>query len=192
MKYDKLNPLTVIAYFYPEDNEMRRLLLAHSSQVAEKALSIACSEKCQGMPIDKSILHCGAMLHDIGIGRCDAPGIHCYGDNPYITHGVIGSSMLHEWGEVHGVDMSKFASICLHHTGSGITALEVIEQKLPLEEQDYLPETLEEKLICLADKFFSKSHPEQELPYDLARRQMSKFGKASLDRFDSLCALFHV
>ena len=44
------------------------------------------------------------------------------------------------------------------HTGAGLTKKEIIEQELPLPQQDFLPETTEEKLICYADKFFSKTH----------------------------------
>jgi uncharacterized protein len=50
--------------------------------------------------------------------------------------------------------MEKFARICERHTGSGLTAEEIVSGGLPLPERDFLPETLEEKIICLADKFF--------------------------------------
>lgn len=46
----------------------------------------------------------------------------------------------------------RFAS---HHTGVGLTR-DVINQKLPLPEADYLVETDEELLVMYADKFHSK------------------------------------
>ncbi|MGN0870148.1 MAG: hypothetical protein ACI4UV_03075 [Victivallales bacterium] len=49
-----------------------------------------------------------------------------------------------------------YARICERHTGSGLTAEDVWKQSRPIPERDYLPESLEEKLICLVDKFFSK------------------------------------
>lgn len=192
MNLDKINPLAIIAHFYPRDDEMRRLLIAHSTQVADKAFAIATTQECCEMEICKPLVLKAAMLHDIGVGRCHAPGIFCHGDAPYIAHGIIGAQMLREWGKLNDVDVEPLARIAECHTGSGITAAEVEAQELPIPIRDYLPETLEEKLVCLADKFYSKSRPDQELPYDAVRRQMSRFGSASLDRFDKLCALFHV
>ena len=41
------------------------------------------------------------------------------------------------------------------------TAEEIISQHLPISPpRDLLPESVEEKLVCYADKFFSKSHPD--------------------------------
>ena len=54
---------------------------------------------------------------------------------------------------------------------------------LPLPHRDFLPETLEEQLICYADKFFSKSHPEREKTPEQARRSIAKFGEEGLRRF---------
>ena len=34
------------------------------------------------------------MLHDIGIFQTDAPGIHCFGSQPYICHGRLGAELL--------------------------------------------------------------------------------------------------
>ena len=56
-------------------------------------------------------------------------------------------------------------------------------QNLPLPHQDFLPETLEEKLICYADKFFSKTHPDKEKPLDKVEKSIAKFGLDGLVRF---------
>ena len=100
--------------------------------------------------------------------------------------------MLREYGAANGVDLEAFARICERHTGSGITAAEVRAQALPIPVRDYLPETLEEKLVCLADKFFSKSGDMKEKPLDRIRCSMRKFGPDAAARFDALCALFKV
>jgi len=42
---------------------------------------------------------------------------------------------------------------------------------------------MEEKLICYADKFFSKTRPDQEKTYEQAERSLAKFGEAGLERF---------
>lgn len=187
-----MNAIEIINYFYPEETPLRRLLIAHSTQVRDKALSIAAAPACQSLNIDLGKVEVGAMLHDIGIRECDAAGILCTGHFPYIAHGTIGAEMLRRYGEEHGIDMGVYARICERHTGAGITADEVLRQQLPIPVKDYLPETVEEKLVCLADKFFSKSHPDIEKPLEAVRCSMLKFGNDTIARFDLLCTLFQL
>lgn len=177
----------IIHYFYPEDNDLRKTLLRHSSQVKEKSLELASRT---ALPLDTEILVCGAMLHDIGIVKCHAPGIYCVGELHYLRHGVEGAAMLREYGAKHGLDLEVFALICERHTGSGLTAGDIRKQGLPLPEQDFLPVTPEEKLVCLADKFFSKSGDMQEKTFEAVQRSMAKFGTASSDRFSEMWDFF--
>ncbi len=186
-----INCLQIIQFFYPDNTPLRRLLMQHSTQVRDTALRILSDERNAGYDIDVRLVSDGAMLHDIGIFQCHAPSIFCEGKAPYIAHGVTGAAILREYGHRNGLDLEAYARICERHTGSGITADEVRAQNLPLEARDYLPETLEEKLICLADKLWSKSSPEKEKTIDEARRSLIKFGVDSVDRFDELCKLFH-
>lgn len=182
----------VIEFFYPEDTALRRMLLKHSGQVRDKALTIL--ERCGGTEwdIDPKLVEDGAMLHDIGILKCHAPKILCEGTEPYIAHGIIGARMLREFGQRQGCDMEVYARICERHTGSGLTAREVRTQGLPIPERDYLPETPEEKLICFADKFYSKSGDMREKPLDSVRHSMAKFGSDSLARFEEIRNIFEV
>ena len=73
----------IIDKYYPADDELRRVLLLHSRQVADRCLQIA--HKHQELPVDQHFLEEAAMLHDIGIFQCDAPSIHCHGTEPYIS-----------------------------------------------------------------------------------------------------------
>ena len=184
-----MDVLAIIQHFHPEDTPLRRRLLKHSEQVKNKALALAANSDEE---LDLALVADGAMLHDLGIGRCDAPKIDCTGTAPYIAHGMIGAQMLREYGAEHGLDLEKYARICERHTGSGLTAREVRKQGLPLPERDYLPETPEEALVCLADKFFSKSGDMNEKPLDKIRRSMARFGDAPLARFEALCRRFKV
>ena len=177
-----MNYALIIGKYYEEGTALLNLLMSHSEMVARKALAVA---EAAGLDIDRDFVYQAAMLHDIGIFRCDAPGIYCHGSEPYIRHGVIGASLLRLDG------LEAYARVCERHTGSGLTAKEIAETGMPLPPVDFLPETLEEKLICYADKFFSKSgDPREEKPLDRVRRSMSKFGTESLARFDVLHALF--
>ena len=178
------------SHFYPEDTPLRRLLLHHSTQVRDKALAILANPSRPQLELDAELVSAGAMLHDVGILQCHAPSILCVGTRPYIAHGVIGAEMLRDYGRTHGIDLEPFARICERHTGAGITAKEVREQRLPIPERDWLPETPEEKLVCLADKFFSKSGEMREKSAEAARRSLEKFGTDTVERFDALLRLF--
>ena len=187
---DRGEALSIIDSYYNAYPELKTLLLKHSESVCRKALEILARPENSGLELDRHLVETGALLHDIGIVKCNAPGILCYGSAPYIAHGVEGAKLLLAYGEAHNTDMEPYARICRRHTGSGLTAADIIAQKLPLPCEDYLPETPEEKLICLADKFFSKFGSMQEKPFDRVRASMAKFGPESLARFDNLCKEF--
>jgi uncharacterized protein len=90
--------------------------------------------------------------------------------------------------------LEQIARICERHTGAGLTMRDIVEQKLPITPpRDLVPETLVEKLVCLADKFYSKSgDPSKEKDFERVRRSMMKFGADSTARFEELCRLFSV
>ena len=172
----------IIDKFYPEDNKLREILLVHSKGVADLAVAIADShpELC----LDRDFVYAAAMLHDIGITRCAAAGIECYGTEPYICHGTIGGRMLREESGLPLDVVEPFARVCERHTGTGLTREQIIAQNLPLPKVDLIPETQEEQLVCYADKFFSKTRPERQKTYEEARRSLMKFGEAGLKVFD--------
>ena len=172
----------IIDKYYPEENELRRILMIHSRSVADKALAIA--EAHPELPIDKQFVEEAAMLHDIGIFRTNAPSIQCFGTEPYICHGTIGAQLMREEGFPH------HALVCERHTGSGLSLLEIERQNLPVPHHDMLPLSLEEKLICYADKFFSKTHLEREKTVEQARNSLLKFGEEGIARFDAWIELF--
>ena len=179
-----MKPEAVIGVFYAKEPALCRLLLKHSLQVRGKAFQIMARSD---LALDREAVSAGALLHDLGIVRCHAPGILCFGELPYISHGVAGAEMLRAYGSENGLDCEAFARICERHTGSGLTAEDIRSQHLPLPVRDFVPETDEEVLICLADKFFSKSGGMEEKSFSSARRSMAKFGDASLARFDAMC-----
>jgi uncharacterized protein len=162
-------------------------VIQHCKAVCKKAMKIAANFD----NADKDLIRKGALLHDIGIIKCNAPSILCMGTANYIEHGVIGAAMLREYGMANGIELEIYAGIAELHTGSGLTAKNIIEQKLPLPHRDFLPETELEKLICYADKFFSKSGSMQEKSLESVRQSMAKFGQQSIDRFEEMHALFN-
>ena len=202
-----MNPYDIIYHFYPQDTALRQLLILHSEKVRDKAFSIlemARRDNCTAdlMAVDEQLINDGALLHDIGIGKTHAPGILCDGDEPYICHGILGAQMLRDLIDANGSSFSsierkrleQMARICERHTGAGLTVQDIVEQNLPISPaRDLIPETLEEKLVCLADKFYSKSgDPSKEKDLERVKRSMMKFGAASTARFEDLCRLFSV
>ena len=170
-----VNYQQIIDKYYPQENALKRILLVHSSSVALKALRIV--DAHPEMNIDRRFVEEAAMLHDIGIFQCDAPGIHCHGTQPYILHGRMGAELLRAEG------FPRHARVCERHTGAGITLQEIIDQQLPLPHQDFQPETIEEQIVCYADKFFSKTRLETEKTIEQAERSLAKFGSAGVERF---------
>ena len=178
-----MNYLEIIGKYYENESaELRSILITHSTLVMKRAVSI-CNRHPE-LHMDKTFIEEAAMLHDIGICRCDASGIQCLGDQPYICHGRIGAEMLRKEG------YPRHARVCERHTGAGITKDEIILQNLPLPHQDFLPETLEEKVICYADKFYSKTHPEREKTMEQALKSLEKFGQGGLIRFKEWAKMF--
>ena len=77
----------------------------------------------------------------------------------------------------------RHARVCERHTGAGLSAREIEQQDLPLPHRDFLPETIEEKIICYADKFYSKSHLDRCKTLPQAEKTISRFGDEGLQRF---------
>ena len=125
---------------YYSDNELKHILLAHSRQVADKALEIV--DRHPEFNADRQFVEEAAMLHDIGIIRCNAHGIQCFGTEPYVCHGTIGAEMLRAEG------FPRHARVCERHTGAGLSLAEIIAQNLPVPHRDLSPETIEEQIIC--------------------------------------------
>ncbi|MDE5720849.1 MAG: HD domain-containing protein [Paramuribaculum sp.] len=170
---------SVIDQYYPEGSPLRDIFLRHSRSVAAFALEIAV--KCR-LPLDPAIVEEAAMLHDIGIFLTDAPGIHCHGTAPYIAHGFLGADLLRR----HGIS-EKVARVAERHTGSGLTPDDIAAQNLPLPaDRSYMPATLLERLICYADKFYSKSGDMKRKSLDKVKASQARISEATLQRFERL------
>ncbi|MBR1890035.1 MAG: HD domain-containing protein [Alloprevotella sp.] len=182
--------LSLIHKFYPDDTDLRQLLLLHSRQVMEKALTVC--EKHPELSLDRTLVLEGAMLHDIGIFLCDAPGIHCHGPHHYLLHGTLGGQLL------RAENMPQLAQFCERHTGTGLQAEQFQRLNIPIPEllrndksqMALTPQTLEEKVVCYADKFFSKSHPERERTVTQTAESLRKFGETCVDTFLHWATLF--
>lgn len=174
----------IIERYYTPGTRLHEVLTVHSRQVADLAAKICDRLVAQGVPVDSQFVYEAAMLHDIGIVKVDAPGIYCEGTEPYIRHGIMGREMLDSLG------LYRHALVCERHTGAGLTVAEIKAQQLPLPHRDLTPHSLEEKIVCYADKFFSKTHlGEPARSMERVRQSMARFGEDSLERFNELALL---
>ncbi|MCF2689372.1 HDIG domain-containing protein [Bacteroides fragilis] len=177
-----MKAIDLIDKYYPQDNELRNILLVHSRSVADKALRIA--DKHSELNLDSTFLNEAAMLHDIGIFLTYAPGIQCLGKEPYICHGYLGAELVRKEG------FPRHALVCERHTGAGLSLEEIIKQQLPVPHREMLPVSTEEQVICFADKFFSKTHLDREKSVQDARKSIARYGDEGLRRFNNWCELF--
>ncbi len=130
----------------------------HSEKVADKALEIA--NNITKANVDKNLIEIGSILHDIG--RTKSHGLN---------HGLIGGKILRERGF-----SEKLAKICETHILGGLDKEDAKEFGLP--EKDYLPISLEEKIICLADKLIAGTK-EVSLE-ERFNRWFAKYGRSSI------------
>ncbi len=177
-----MNGFEILRKYYPESSALRQLLLTHSCQVAKKALRIAW--KHPELNLNTDFLLEAAMVHDIGIYLTDASGIYCTGSYPYLLHGYLGAKLMRMEGR------EDLARVCERHTGTGLYDEDIRRQQLPLPPGIYHPVTLEEQVVCYADKFFSKSHPERERTIEQTARSLEKWGEECVIRFNQWAAKF--
>lgn len=113
-------------------------IIKHSILVADIAREIVSSFNPK-IKVDLHLVEIGALLHDIG--RSVTHGV---------KHGSVGAEMLEKLGYP-----SSLVSLVRNHVGAGIPREEAITLGLP--PIDHLPTTIEEKLVCYADKLASGS-----------------------------------
>ncbi len=181
-----INPKNIIDKYYSKGSKAHKILLTHSECVKTLALKIAANNR--HLNPDTEIIEEAAMLHDIGIFLTSAPKIGCFGKFPYICHGYLGREILEKEG------LPKIALFCERHTGTGITVDEIIKQNLPLPHREMVPITVEEKIICYADKFFSKSGKHLTIPKPLKKihKNLSKYGEDKIKKFDEFITMFGI
>ena len=164
---------------YSTTKEHYRTILNHGLLVLGKSIDII-AEKELYDDIDLDLIISGCLLHDIGAYKFMKNSQKPQKD--YLKHGIIGGEILRKEG------LEKEALIAERHIGSGLSKKYIIENNLPLPYKDFLPITLEQKLVCYADKFHSKSGKKDDL--ESIEKEMKKFGKEPFERFLELEKMF--
>jgi len=177
-----IDPFSIIDRYYYKSTDLYRVLVVHSQHVRDKALEVAA--KHPELNLNTGFIAEAAMLHDLGIFLCNAPGIHCHGTHQYIEHGYLGADILRKEG------LPRHALVCERHTGMGLSLKTIVNKKLPLPERDMIPESMEEKVICYADKFYSKTKLNEAHSVDHIRCMLANFGQWEVEQFDDWHNLF--
>jgi uncharacterized protein len=136
-------------------------VINHCIAVANYALELACKLQKNGITLDLSLIEAGALLHDIGRSK---------------THGVDHS--------LAGVEIAQnlclpptIVNIIKRHVGAGITPKEA--QRLGWPKDNYIPQTLEEKIVCYADKRIDNDKDVVPIEIEINRLQTAGFGEAA-------------
>jgi uncharacterized protein len=143
-----MDPAALLKKYFVGDGQSFEIVFEHSRMVADKALRIVRS--LNDPLLDARFIEEAALLHDIGVVLTHAPKIGCHGKAPYLSHGFLGRELLEAEG------LNSHALVCERHIGVGITVEDIVRQQLQIPKRDMSPVSLEEKIICFADLFYSK------------------------------------
>jgi uncharacterized protein len=179
-----MNPIDILAEYYDPHSKTFHILVEHGKQVAQKALAAA--QQVPELKPDLELINAAAMLHDIGIFLTHTPKFGCFGKHPYICHGLLGGELLKRKG------LYRMQLVCERHVGVGISMADIQQRNLPLPQRDMIPLSIEEQIICYADKFFSKngnSQPAQKSVGEIIRK-LKRHGSDKVKRFESWVEMF--
>jgi uncharacterized protein len=93
-----------------------------------------------------------------------------------------------------GIGLPEYGLICERHVGVGISLNDIKNFNLPLPERDMLPVSIEEQLICYADKFFSKNGNGQRMngakSIEQIVQSLQPYGQDKVERFQKWVEMF--
>jgi len=128
-------------------------VVEHCKSVSALAVKFADICKNKGHSVDVELVEVGALLHDIGRSKTHD-----------VNHAVVGVEIAESLNLPPSI-----VSIIERHIGGGIGVNEAKLLGLPVK--DYLPITLEQKIVCYADKLISGN---KVVPIDHTIKSFSK------------------
>jgi len=130
---------------YASSEDMFSLVYDHCKIVRD--IAIWCAGKIED-EVDIDLLEAICLLHDIGSYSFMYDS---YDRNTYAQHALLGSKIL----ESEGIDTTLCKAVETHVL-MGLTKEEIASSNLRLPERDFLPTSIEARLLCYADRFHSK------------------------------------
>jgi uncharacterized protein len=146
---------------YAGDRNSLNKVLAHSRKVQEIALRHAV--EIPGTDVD--FIRSASLLHDIGRLVCSVS----------LRHGIEGAEIVRS----EGID-ERYALVCERHLGSGINREDIREQRMDLPDKDYMPVSIEEKIITDADNLTFGSR--EGTMVEVLKRFQKELGKKGVER----------
>jgi uncharacterized protein len=132
-------------------------VINHCIAVADLSLETATKLEARGLKINIDLVETGALLHDLGRSK-----------NHTVDHAIVGAQIAKEIGLPDPV-----INIIKRHVGAGITAEEA--QWLGWPKDNYMPQTLEEKVVSYADKLIDQS---KRIPIETEIGRLQKDNKS--------------
>jgi uncharacterized protein len=114
-------------------------VIEHCQAVASLALDLSKQLEAKNYKVNFELVKAGALLHDLGRSQTHS-----------VNHGVVGAKL----AEAEGLP-AEVVYIIKRHVGAGITNQEAENFGWP--KDNYIPTTLEEKIVCYADKLVDGS-----------------------------------
>jgi uncharacterized protein len=115
-------------------------VIQHCKTVAKLAVKMARILQKKGYNVNIELVEIGALLHDIGRSKTHS-----------VDHAIAGAQITKSAGLPDTI-----TRIIERHVGGGIPQDEA--EKLGWSKKDYLPETLEERIVTYADKLIDGNH----------------------------------
>jgi uncharacterized protein len=142
-------------------------VIVHCIAVSDLAKEIAAGIKSQGKYVNIDLVEIGGLLHDLG--RSQSHGI---------DHAILGAKLAKSYGLE-----PEIQEIIKRHIGAGITRDEAKELHLP--DDDYIPVTLEQKIVAHADNLLVGT---ERISIEKRIHKMEKkdIGKESINRVKAL------
>ncbi|MHA1720750.1 MAG: HD domain-containing protein [Promethearchaeota archaeon] len=150
---------------------LSRNIINHELAVMRKARNLA--HNITKVKVDIELVKIGALMHDIG--RCV---VHS------MEHGPVGGDIIRKLGFQSS---EKLARVVERHILAGLTPEEALKFGLP--ERNYIPETIEEKLVCFSDKLHSGSRKvtiEKRFQRWIEKYSLNDFLKSQINRAKNL------
>ncbi len=129
-------------------------VVRHAEAVAALAVKIAEACRKKGLEVDIQLVEIGALLHDIGRSETHS-----------VNHVIAGVKIAKAFGLPNSI-----ISIIERHVGGGISKDEA--KRLGWPAKDYIPLSLEEKIVTYADKLIEGS---RRVPIGQVIEKFSKF-----------------
>jgi uncharacterized protein len=117
-----------------KDNNCPPQVISHCLVVADFAQKTAHRLQMKGVKVDLPLVEAGAVLHDLGRSKTHS-----------VDHAPAGAQIARTLGLSQPI-----IDIIKRHVGAGITPHEA--ERLGWPQDNYVPQTLEEKIVCYADK----------------------------------------